>query len=305
MNTAEILGMESVRLVPRALGFVDREAKSAAFGCADRYFWHYKLHDFPNARFQETAELLALAYTWRHAENPFHGKDRVRAWALGCVRFWERIMRSDGSFDEAYPFERSFCATSFSTLHALSALVVLSERPSADIRRVGRWLAAHDGPDTANQRAASAAALALIAAFEGDDGFRNAARKRVEALRDEHARLGYFNEYGGRDAGYTTITLSALAAYSDHAKDSESAAWVRSEAKNIGDLLRDDGRYDITGQSRATQFFYPYALAWARNGALAKIVRGVAEDRILKPSWMDDRYMVAYATDYLRCALRS
>ena len=47
---------------PRILGLGDRNESSKTFGCFDRYYWHYKLLDISNARFQESTLLLALLY---------------------------------------------------------------------------------------------------------------------------------------------------------------------------------------------------------------------------------------------------
>lgn len=303
MDALETLGLEAVRQVPRAMGLVDRDAPSPTAGCADRYYWHYKLHDAANARAQEACELLALAFLYRHPSNVFFGSDRVRGWAMSAVRFWENLRRGDGSFDEVYPFERSFCATAFSTLHASETLLRLGEKPLTDLAPVAHWLIKHDAPDVANQQAAAAAALANLGALLGVDAFGHAAKSRAAALRADFERRGYFNEYGGADTGYASITLSALAIYADRARDAETAEWVRKLAGEIGNRLDEFGRYPYGSQSRSTRFFYPYALAWAKNNHIGKIVRGVAEEKILKPSWMDDRYAVPFAADYLRAAV--
>ena len=303
MNEAEEIGGEAIGQVPRILGMIDRDNPSSTYGCAERYFWHYKLHDFPNARFQEVSEVLACAFVYSHASNPYHGKEKIREWALAAVRYWERMRRGDGSFDEAYPWERSFCATAFSAMHATQALMLLKEPPVTDLAPVGRWLARHEADDTANQQAASAAALANLSILICSDALLRAARRRGERMREEHARLGYFNEYGGSDLGYASITLSALAIYAARARDESAGDWVKREADRLGSNLGADGVYEYGGQSRSTRFFYPFSLAWAGSGQIGKISRGAAQQKILQPSWMDDRYMVPYAADYLRSAL--
>lgn len=306
MNAAaQTIGMEAIWQVPRVLGMVDRDRESPTYGCADRYFWHYKLHDFPNARFQEVSEVLALAFSYKHPLNPYYMQERIREWAVASARYWEKIRRGDGSFDEAYPFERSLCATAFSTMHVTHALILLSVHPSADPAVTGRWLARHDTSDTANQSAASAAALANLAVLAGTDAFHLAAGRRVSRLRDEYQRIGHFNEYGGSDLGYASITLSALASYAGHARDAETKAWVKSGAEWLASHLGEDGSFDYAGQSRSTRFFYPYSLAWSDHPCLEKIACGLADGKILNPAWMDDRYMVPFTADYLRCALRA
>ncbi len=303
MEAAAILGMEAILQVPRVLGLMDRDRRSRTYGCAERYYWHYRFHDFPNARFQETAELLALAFQFQHPRNPFHQQERVRDWALAAERYWESICRADGSFDEAYPFERSFCATAFSTLHATETLVVLGKEPLMDLSPIGRWLCRRDGLDTTNQRAASAAALANLGTLLGIDRYLAAAASRAADIRARQNRAGYFIEYGGEDVGYSSITLSALALYARRAGDRQFSDWVRSQASALGSRLDKDGAYSYAEQSRSTRFFYPFALAWAGDESIHKISMGVTSDRILRPSWMDDRYAAPFAADYLRSAV--
>lgn len=304
VDTVNVIAMEAIRQVPRALGLMDRDPESITYGCADRYYWHYKFHDYPNARFQEVSELLALAYLYRHPENPYCGRPALRDWSLAAVRYWETIMQGDGTFDEAYPYERSFCATAFSTMHSTNTLVLLGERMLHGNERAADWLAAHNAPDTANQRAASAAAMAQMAALTGNQKYRDTADARVRALCAEYEKTGRFNEYGGADLGYSSITMSALAVYAGITQDADISRWLDARASELGARLADDGSYDYAGQSRSTRFFYPYALAWSSDESVGKIARGVTEEKILKPSWMDDRYMIAYAADYLRSAIR-
>lgn len=300
----EIFEHEGLSQVPRTLGLIERDAASCAYGCADRYYWHYKFHDFPNARAQESCELLALAFL-RAADSPYYQNEKIREWALAAVRYWAGLRHADGSVDEAYPFERSFCATSFSAMHALHALTLLGEPADFEIESTARWLAENDGPDVANQRAASAAALALAGRLTGHDRHLLAARRRAQRLAEEHQRSGHFNEYGGPDTGYASITFSALALYAGVSADDAVADWMRRAVPALAAQLDSQGRYAYPGQSRNTRFFYPYALAWVGADALAALAEGVRADRILKPSWMDDRYMVPFAADYLRAAYAS
>jgi len=48
------------RLLPRLLGQVDRDPHSPRYGCCDRGFWLYRLHDFPSGVLQQAS--LTFAY---------------------------------------------------------------------------------------------------------------------------------------------------------------------------------------------------------------------------------------------------
>ena len=104
----------AVETVPRVLGLCNRDETSATGGCCDRNYWHYRLLDVANARYQEAGHLFALAYDTSAPRNPFYRRQRIADWARLSWRFWLDQRNSDGSLAEVYPNERSFCATSFS-----------------------------------------------------------------------------------------------------------------------------------------------------------------------------------------------
>ena len=51
--------------------------------------------------------------------------------------------------------------------------------------------------------------------------------------------------------------------------------------------------------SRNTQFIYPFSFKVSRSPILEKIKKGIENDLILNPDWLDDRYLVSLANDYL------
>ena len=59
----EIFKRKAYKHIKRIIGFIDTDPASITFGCADRNFWHYKLNDCSNARYQEACLILAFAYS--------------------------------------------------------------------------------------------------------------------------------------------------------------------------------------------------------------------------------------------------
>jgi hypothetical protein len=45
------------------LTLLDRKEGSKTYGCFDRYYWRYKMIDFPGSTFQNAVLALALVYT--------------------------------------------------------------------------------------------------------------------------------------------------------------------------------------------------------------------------------------------------
>ena len=297
------IAMESV---PRALGLCDRGGESQTFGCLDRAYWNYRTTDIPNARMQEGALLFALAMRQTGVpNNMFAGKQAMDQWALAAWKFWLARRNADGSVNEVYPFERSFCATSF-TAAAFVETVLLAGggaqwEPAVTLaRQTMEWLLENRNPDVANQMAASALALLGYSVITGEKRFARAAEKRRGEVLASASADGVFGEYGGLDVGYQTITMSALARYmvivgGDAAVE---AALVKSE-KLVSPLLDEMGRPDPAENSRNTQFVYPYALALLKSGSMERIMAGLRASASLNPAWMDDRYFIPLAIDYV------
>jgi hypothetical protein len=295
------LAEAALACVPRALGLEDREAGSKTYGCFDRAHWHYQLADFPSAWFQTGSLLLALA--WASKGTAFSGKEKVRAWARAGVSFLLASAHRDGSLAEVYPFERSYCATAFAALHASEALAILGEPAPPELARVARFLAGAKPTDAANQVAAAAAALAGVARLSGDEGetLARAADARLDDLLRMQSQEGFFLEYGGADPGYQSVTLSCLAHLARSRKEREPAiaAAAAKGADALRNVVREDGTYEWRTTRRRTQFLYPLGLVrWAPDLA-ARFRKGLEQGRVIEPSWLDDRYFLHLAADFL------
>ncbi|KIL96701.1 hypothetical protein CCC_01567 [Paramagnetospirillum magnetotacticum MS-1] len=297
---------EGLAVVPRVLGLADRQEDSPTYGCCDRAYWHYRTTDFPNVRFQEAGLLFALAHGLDHPGNRFHAKPAMARWARAAWRFWLGRRNRDGSFAEAYPGDRGFCGTSFSAAAFVETVRLLggAEAWAGELAAAApsfAWLAANDNPEVANQRAGSVWALAGYARLTGDGALEKTARIRLNDLLCGMDGEGWFPEYGGGDTGYQSITMAALVLAGDWLGHGEalSGALTRAETA-LASRLRPDGRVaDIAANSRGTQFVYPSALVRRRSPVATALTRGLAEDVILRPAWMDDRYCIALAIDHL------
>jgi len=289
--------------VYRALGLCDRAGVGETAGCCDRAHWHYRTSDIPNARAQETGLLLALAYDTQAPNNPFAANTQMETWIRDIWRFWLARQNRDGSVSEVYPFERSFCATAFSAAAFVETVALMGGAPAwakelDQARKTFHWLAQNASRDAANQTAASVLALGAYAQLTGDAALQDKARdQRAAFIRDQLAD-GTFVEYDGLDVGYQTITLSTLARTLAYDDDKELRAALNKGEQAIRERFSEQGRHDSHANSRSTQFTYPYGLACTDSPALAGLLRGLDENVVLRPTWMDDRYAVPLAIDY-------
>jgi hypothetical protein len=289
--------------LPRILGLGDRARGSRTFGCFDRNYWKYGLLDFPNARFQEAVALLALLYRHPGSGNLIAGRAVVLEWIQGAAAFWSERRNRDGSVSEVYPGERCFCATAFSFAAVTEAFLSLGFDPDPRWASTAAWLAGRDNREASNQSAASARALFNWFLLSGDVHAREAARERMDALLRRQDAAGSFPEYGGADLGYHTVTLSELMRYQRRAKDDALVPGLRRAVAFVEAGVGPDGRYDAAAGSRRTQFLYPYGLAVLGSDVVARHQRGLAADRVIHPGWLDDRYVIQMATDFLEAAV--
>lgn len=289
--------------VPRILGLIDRDPLSPTVGCGDRLYWKYKLIDFPNVRFQETCLLLTLLHENKFADGRYYRNRNIKKWILNLIDFWFRIQRRNGSFDEAYPYENSFCATAFSTWAVTESMLAMNDLYSPRIAKAGDWLLKNENPRVANQMAAAALALYNIGQLTGHSRFSEGAEKKLDRLLSEQSSEGFFPEYGGYDIGYLSITLSCLATYWRRSASKRLETPLRHAVAFLESYLDENGDFDNLATSRRTKFIYPLGLILLGSRGSLAIKNGLRQNLILNPAWMDDRYVTPFASDYIMAHL--
>jgi hypothetical protein len=264
MYAATILGQ-----APRVLGLMDRERLSPTAGCCDRTFWAWKFVDFPRARFQEALCVLSFLYSTPLEQSRYAGHPRVLEWIGHGLRFWSSIQHADGSFDEAYPFERSLAATAFTSFYVAEALEFVGEHLPAitaaqtreTLRRAARWLVANDETHgvLSNHLAAAAAALCHAQRVTGETVFEQRSRYFLQKIFDHQPREGWYEEYGGADPGYQTHGSFYLARYWQLTRDDALAESLRRAMTFQAHFVHVDGSLGGEYASRNTQTYYPAA----------------------------------------------
>ena len=292
-------------IVPRILGLGNRVSGDKTYGCFDRYFWHYNLIDFPNARFQEAALFLSLLYKEDFEGNVYHRNPKVLSWISGSLKFWTQIQHKNGSFDEAYPNEYSFVATAFTTYAATESKLVGKGDIDIDldsyVKKAGDWLLKYTNRDVANQIAGSIAALYNLYLLSGSQKYKIGCDKKIEEILSLQDKDGFFYEYGGFDIGYLTIALSYLADYYKKSNDKRLKRPLLDALNFVRKHVRDDGTFDCSKTSRKTQYLYPYGVAiLGGQDVIDKCIVGLKNNKLLNPLWLDDRFCIPMAVDYLK-----
>ncbi len=266
--------------IPRLLGAIDRNPYRPTYGCLDRQYWHYRTSSFPWEMYQEGALALAMVVRLPLPGNRWQADPRVRDLAVAALRFSARSSRADGSCDDYYPFERAMGAAVFSLQAAARAAEVLDlDDPEilAWLRRRADWLTRNqESGRLANHQALAALGLLRVAQITGQSQYRAAARKAIGRVLQWQSAEGWFEEYGGADPGYQTVTIDCLAKYRQATGDHRLDEPLRRAVDFARHFLHPDQSYGGEYGSRGSYHFYPHGmeLLAAEHPAAADLADG-------------------------------
>ncbi|UJW76410.1 hypothetical protein [Rhizobium sp. SL42] len=250
--------------LPRVLALADRDSLSSTRGLGDRQYWGWKLIDFANGTLQGGVNGLS-ALLKAEAFGPSIDPSAVRNLVSTMMDATVRLMRKDGSFEEALPYEQSYCVTAlvlYDHLQALSRLYPDAGTQAARLAPACRFLVTRDETHgmISNHLATAVAALLRFHALTGDRSALAKAELLLTRILDRQSDEGWFEEYGGADPGYQTLCMSHLA---DAAILIDSTRLWNALAKAtefISHFAHPDGSFGGIYGSRATRIYYPVAM---------------------------------------------
>ena len=294
---------ETHRNVPRLLALFDNDCTSSSYGMGDRYYWAWGLIDFGNGTFQGAAH--GMARLWRAGLWPcptpkeqFIG--RINALFIGA----ERLMRKDGSLEEAFPNEGSYCVTALVAFDLLCALDLLSAELDNDLAK--HWQATiaqmigylKKADEThaliSNHLATAVAALLRWHQLIGDNGAELKARLLLDRILDHQSEEGWFKEYEGADPGYQTLCTYYLADVHKLRQDLGLLEPLRRSIQFLWHFAHPDGSFGGLYGSRCTRFYYPAGIEMLSEeipeaAALASYMSAsIAKQSVVTLSAMDE-----------------
>lgn len=305
------------RNLPRLLALIDRNRLSPGYGMADRFHWAWGLIDFGNGTFQGAAGGLALL--WKAGLWPMAtGRDVFLGRIDALFRGAGKLTRPDGSMEESFPREGSFCVTALAAFDLLCALRDLDgdagspalERWRETVRpMVGFLVRSRESHGfISNHLAAAFAALNRWHILTGEDRAREKAAGILRTLIAGQSPEGWFPEYGGADPGYLSMTVDYLA--DAHRLD---PSWGLEEplsraVRFLWRFAHPDGSFGGIYGSRCTRFYDPAgieALAGEMPEALClagHMSRAIAGNRTVTLDSMDETGLVPWFNAYCRAA---
>ena len=273
--------------LPRILGSIDLGEVSRTHGLADRRRWAWRVSDFSDATWQSSAVGLAVLVSSRLLPDwlPEHAAvDATTSLGDGL----RRLIRRDGSLEEAFPRERSWCVTALGALTLGEVMARLDDRISdetrrawtVDLDRMTRFLVSGDESHgvISNHRATVAAAL-MHGAEIGDAGPARA-RHLLESLLEAEGNRGWWPEYGGFDPAYQTLCMHYLSLAHQRLSDSDPLKADLKDAMSRGFetlawFMHGDGSFGGAYGRRGGRFLVPSAAeVFARDDPAAAAFAG-------------------------------
>lgn len=288
--------------LPRILSGFDVDPTSPLRGCGDRRRWAWKLADFANGTPQGIAHGLAylvrdcLLPSWLPSASAIRRIDE-------CFIGAEAIRRGNGSWEEAFPHEASFCVTALVTHDLLCAIQLVGDRvPNATrnrwvntVRPGIKFLLTSDERHAliSNHLATAAAALAKWTAITAEPG-ADRGRELWKRILSNQSVEGWFREYEGADPGYLSLCLHYLADLHGTRSDWDMSRPLTQACGFMALAVHPDGSFGGLYGSRNTRFWFPsgielFADSNPTAAAIASTLRNsIHSHRVVRLDTMDD-----------------
>lgn len=302
--------------LPRVLALFDDNPASHTRGLGDRYHWGWKLIDFANGTYQGAAHGWARLLAAGALPGGITAADLIRRIDL-AVAAADRIRRRDGSCEEAFPHESSFCVTALVAFDLISAADLLGDRApelGAAVERTAapmiRFLLRADETHgvISNHLATAVAALVRWHARTGERAAEGRARQLLDRILAHHSAEGWFREYEGADPGYQTLTMDYLADVHAVRPDWALGGVLAAGCRFLALAAHPDGGFGGPIGSRNTRFFAPGGVARLAAGdacaaALdAAMQASVAQRTTIPLAAFDDSNLIPFFNSYVRAA---
>ncbi len=290
------------QILPRILTQVCRDPSHPAYGCFDRNWWHYKIRDFPSIILQQGGYAL-----WEAASSAEQASQQgLRNLAAAACTFWNKRAIRHGAFEEYYPWEQGYPPLAFSTLSVakLAAAGVISiEGIHAGLRMATRQLLTRFESEAANQQVAGLAALAVLRSIQPERVPAAAYERILARTLSLQTPEGWFEEYGGPDIGYLSVTIDCLWDIMDVQPDDRVRAAIIHACQFISQITALGSIHVGLHNARNTDYLVPYGLVRAARELPAEwpegqttvdaIFRGASDPAHFLHA-TDDRYLCHY-----------
>ncbi len=310
--------LEIKKNLPRLLSLIDQDQTSESYGIADRYAWAWGLIDFRNGTFQGMAHGMARLWQaglWPYSTSKERFIRRIDALFEGTVN----CTRGDGSLEEAFPREGSFCVTALAAYDLLCAIDALESECSE--RLVEKWqgiieplieylLKANETHAViSNHLATAVAALVRWSQRTGDGQSEKRAEHFLEIILQHQSEEGWFLEYEGADPGYQSLCTYYLADVHQLRPDLGLFTPLKKSLEFLSYFVHPDGSFGGVYGSRCTRFYFPSGVLYLASeipeaASLARFMsKSIAEQKVVALSSLDEPNLVPMFNAYCWSAI--
>lgn len=305
------------KTLPRLLALYDTDVTSPTWGLGDRFYWSWKLIDFGNASFQGAAHGLARLL---HAGLlPAYLDEKVILVRIDAMFSGaRRLTRKNGSLEEAFPHESSFCVTALVAYDLLAAVELLGHRLDGALRTsylavvrpmIKFLLRANETHGIiSNHLATAVAALVKWQALTGEET-ESRAKVLLDVIHSHSSAEGWFREYEGADPGYQSLCIYYLADVDRMRPDWGLRAVLGHSVRFLSYFAHPDGSFGGNYGSRNTRFYFPAGVEalsadFPHAAGLASVMRGaIHEANTVTLSVMDEPNLVPMFNAYCWAAV--
>jgi len=310
--TAEPYLSQAHGALGRLLALFDADPVRPTRGLGDRLRWAWRLADYASGIPQGAAHGLARLVAARALPEGL-SETRILARVENMIDATRRLARRDGSLEESFPLEGSFCVTAlvaFDLLSAADALEGLRERVVETVRPMVRFLCREDETHgvISNHLATASAALYRWHALTGE-GVEARGRLFLDRVLAHQSREGWLREYESADPGYQSLCTCFLADLHRLRPDLGLAEPLARSLRFLQHFAHPDGSFGGIYGSRNTRLFWPAGVELLapeipEAAALARAMRAsVHENRTVTLAVVDDSNLVPLFNACVRAAL--
>lgn len=312
--------MQIQRTLPRLLALFDGDRTSRSYGMGDRYYWAWGLIDFGNGTFQGAAHGLARLWRyglWPYATSKDHFIQRIDAFFKGTLN----LTSNDGSLEEAFPNEGSYCVTALVAFDLLCALDLLEDDIDAETKDnwqatikplIGYLLEADETHAIiSNHLATAVAAVVRWHRLTHEVAAEAHARNLLDRILSYQSVEGWFREYEGADPGYQSLCTYFLADVHMLRPDWNLLEPLRHSIRFLWHFAHPDGSFGGHYGSRCTRFYYPAGiLALAAELPEARVlaahmVNSIRDQKVVTLISMDEPNLVPMFNAYCWAATQA
>jgi len=299
--------------LPRILSLIDRDETSASYGNCDRYHWAWGLIDFSNATFQGVTH--GMARLWADGLWPYQTNEKIFISRINSIFLATKaITRRDGSLEEAFPNEGSYCVTALVAFDLLCTVDLL--KSIINDRVLKSWLNiinpligfliknSETHAIISNHLATAIAALVRWHQVANDEDALLKAELLLKLIFKHQSADGWFKEYEGADPGYQSLCVYYLSDVYIQKPDWDMLEPLRKSFKFLWYFAHPDGSFGGLYGSRCTRFYYPCGVLTLANeipeaAALASFMEeAIISKRVVTLASIDEPNLIPMFNSY-------